>query len=92
MIIRNILYFVRKRQTVRNLLKKTHVGRARPLREGKVRKEFWLDPPLLRRAQKDLGAATEREAVEIALSLVAFRRELRTGMRALRTLKLSRID
>ena len=91
-IIRNILYFVRKRQTVRNALKKTNVRRARPLREGKVRKEFWLDPSLLRRAQKDLGAATEREAVEIALSLVAFRRELRTGVRALRTLKLSRID
>jgi len=55
-IIRNILYFVRKRQTVRNALKKTNVRRARPLREGKVRKEFWLDPSLLRRAQKDLGA------------------------------------
>ena len=91
-IIRNILYFVRKRQAVRSVLKKTNVRRARPLREGKVRKEFWLDPSLLRRAQKDLGAATEREAVEIALSLVAFRRELRTGVRALRTLKLSRID
>ena len=91
-IIRNILYFVRKRQTVRSVLKKTNVRRARPLREGKVRKEFWLDPSLLRRAQKDLGAATEREAVEIALSLVAFGRELRTGVRALRTLKLSRID
>ena len=77
---------------MRNVLKTPNVGRARPLREGKVRKEFWLNPSLLRRAQKDLGAATEREAVEIALSLVAFRRELRTGARALRTLKLSRID
>lgn len=64
----------------------------RPLREGKVRKEFWLNASLLRRAQKDLGAATEREAVEMALSLVTFRRELRSGIRALRTLKLSRID
>jgi len=77
---------------MRNVLKTPNVGRARPLHEGKVRKEFWLNPSLLRRAQKDLGAATEREAVEIALSLVAFRRELRTGVRALRTLKLSRID
>jgi hypothetical protein len=71
-------------------LSKTRGGR--PLREGKVRKEFWLNPSLLRRAQRDLGAATEREAVEIALSLVDFRRELLTGVRALRTLKLSRID
>ena len=46
----------------------------------------------LQRAQKDLGAATEREAVEMALSLVTFRRELRNGVRALRKLKLARID
>jgi len=72
--------------------KMSKTRRGRPLREGKVRKEFWLNPSLLRRAQKDLGAATEREAVEIALSLVDFRHELRTGVRALRTLKLSRID
>ena len=63
-----------------------------PNREGKVRKEFWLNPSLLRRAQKDLGAATEREAVEIALSLVTFRRELSNGVRVLRRLRLSRID
>ena len=63
-----------------------------PNREGKVRKEFWLTPSLLRRAQKDLGAATERETVEIALSLVTFRRELSNGVRALRRLRLSRID
>jgi hypothetical protein len=63
-----------------------------PLRVGKVRKEFWLNPSLLRRAQKDLGAATERETVEMALRLVTFRRELLNGVRALRKLKLSRID
>ena len=61
-------------------------------REGKVRKEFWLNPSLLRRAQKDLGAATERETVEMALSLVTFQQELSDGARALRRLKLSRID
>jgi len=61
-------------------------------REGKVRKEFWLDPKLLRVAQEHLGAATERETVELALSLVSFRRELQAGARALRFLKLSRID
>ena len=72
---------------------KTDVAaKALPNREGKVRKEFWLNPSLLRRAQKDLGAATEREAVEIALSLVTFRGELSNGVRALRRLRLSRID
>ena len=67
-------------------------GAALPNRAGKVRKEFWLNPALLRRAQKDLGASTEREAVEMALSLVTFRRELSNGVRSLRRLKLSRID
>lgn len=66
--------------------------RTRPLRDGKVRKEFWLNPSLLRRAQNTLGAATEREAVEIALNLVSFRQELTTGVRALRSIDLSRID
>jgi hypothetical protein len=64
----------------------------RASREGKVRKEFWLDPDLLREAQDYLGASTEREAVEMALDLVAFRRELGEGARALRRLSLSRID
>lgn len=61
-------------------------------REGKVRKEFWLDPRLLADAQAVLGAATERETVELALDLVAFRRELVEGAQALRGLKLARID
>ena len=76
-------------------LKTTMIGvssGAVPNRAGKVRKEFWLNPALLRRAQKDLGATTEREAVELALSLVTFRRELRNGVRTLRRLRLSRID
>ena len=72
--------------------KTTGASRTRAHREGKVRKEFWLNPSLLRRAQTDLGAATEREAVEMALSLVTFRRELGNGIRVLRRLKLSRID
>ena len=61
-------------------------------REGKVRKEFWLDPRLLREAQSYLGASTEREAVEMALDLVAFRKELGRGAQTLRRLTLSRID
>ena len=59
---------------------------------GKVRKEFWLDPQILAEAQAALGAATEREAVERALDLVAFRGELVAGARALRGLMLARLD
>src|SRR5438876_9211305 len=44
------------------------VGETGSLRKGKVRKEFWLNASLLRRAQKDLGTATERETVEMALA------------------------
>jgi hypothetical protein len=59
-------------------------------RRGKVRKEFWLDPKALRRAQAVLGAATERETVELALDIVAFRDEVQAGVRALDGLKLDR--
>jgi hypothetical protein len=59
---------------------------------GKVRKAFWLDPRLLDEARATLGASTEREAVEIALDLVGFRKQLVRGARALRGLDLSRID
>ncbi|MDB4874054.1 MAG: hypothetical protein JWM41_500 [Gemmatimonadetes bacterium] len=60
--------------------------------EGKVRKEFWLDPEALAEAQAFLGTATERETVEVALELVAFRRDLASGVRALRDMALTRID
>lgn len=65
--------------------------RTRPTRQGKVRKEFWLDPKALRRAQTLLGAETERETVELALDLVAFRDELLVGTRALAGLRLRRL-
>ncbi len=64
----------------------------RPSRKGKVRKEFWLDPKALRRAQALLGTETERDTVELALDLVAFRQELLTGVSALPGLKLARRD
>jgi len=64
----------------------------RAAQQGKVRKEFWLDPRLIAEAQAYLGTATERETVELALDLVAFRRELADGARALQGLGLSRID
>ena len=60
--------------------------------EGKVRKEFWLDPDALAEAQAFLGTATERETVEVALELVAFRRDLAAGTRALKGLHLTRLD
>jgi Arc/MetJ family transcription regulator len=63
-----------------------------PSRKGKVRKEFWLSPKLLREAQECLGTTTERETVELALDLVAFRRELIAGSIALAGLRLSRLD
>jgi hypothetical protein len=65
---------------------------ARATRIGKVRKAFWLDPRLLKEARASLGASSEREAVEMALDLVSFRKELVRGTRALLGLKLSRID
>jgi hypothetical protein len=61
-----------------------------PSRKGKVRKEFWLDPATLRQAKAILGTATERDTVELALDLVAFRQELLAGVRALGGLKLAR--
>jgi hypothetical protein len=51
-----------------------------------------LDPRLLEEARTSLGASSEREAVEMALDLVSFRKELVRGTRALHGLKLSRID
>ena len=67
------------------------VPERRPTREGKVRKEFWLDPKALRRAQTILGTATERETVEVALDMIAFRRELLDGVRVLSGLQIDSI-
>lgn len=66
------------------------IGR-RALTEGKVRKEFWLDPAALADAQAFLGTETERETVELALELVAFRRDLVAGARALKGMRLARL-
>ena len=68
------------------------ISSARATRTGKVRKAFWLDPRLLDEARATLGASSEREAVEMALDLVGFRKDLERGARALRGLTLSRID
>jgi Arc/MetJ family transcription regulator len=71
--------------------RRKRAGRA-AIAEGKVRKEFWLDPDALAEAQAFLGTASERETVEVALELVAFRRDLAAGARALRDLALARLD
>ena len=68
------------------------IAAPRATRIGKVRKAFWLDPRLLDEARISLDASSEREAVEMALDLVSFRKELVRGTRALLGLKLSRID
>jgi len=60
----------------------------RPSREGKVRKELWLDPEILRRAQRILGTATERETVEVALDMIVFRQELLDGLQVLSELQI----
>lgn len=59
-------------------------------RRGKVRKEFWLDPKALSRAQSILKTATKRETVEKALDLVAFGAEVQAGVAALRGMRLDR--
>lgn len=44
-----------------------------------VRKNVFLDPQTLRRAQKILGKRSESEAIREALNLVAFRQEVIKG-------------
>jgi hypothetical protein len=60
-------------------------------RKGKVRKEFWLDPKMLRIAKEELGAATEQEAIDLALDLVTFRREVMRGIETLAGLDIAPI-
>ncbi len=64
----------------------------RGIRKNKVRKEFWLDPKLLQTVKEELGVATEREAVEMALDLVVFCKELAEGARRLVGTRISLLD
>jgi hypothetical protein len=64
----------------------------RGMRKDKVRKEFWLDPTLLQMVKEELGVATEREAVEMALDMVVFRKELAEGARRLLGLGIVSLD
>jgi hypothetical protein len=44
-----------------------------------VRKNVFLDPKVLRRAQEILGVQSESEAIREALNLVVFRHEVMQG-------------
>lgn len=56
----------------------------------RVRKNLRLHQDKLDRARRILGAATETEAVEQALDLVAFRQEVTAGVRRLAGTRLLR--
>ena len=63
---------------------KTGPKRSRGRGEGWVRKNVVMDQRKLDAARRILGAATETEANDVALDLVAFRRELVRGIAAVR--------
>jgi hypothetical protein len=52
--------------------------------EGWVRKNVVMDQRKLDAARRALGVETETEAIDVALDLVAFRRELGRGIAAVR--------
>jgi hypothetical protein len=63
---------------------KTGRKRSRGRGEGWVRKNVVMDQRKLDAARRVLGVETETEAIDIALDLVAFRRELVRGIAAVR--------
>ena len=63
---------------------KTGRKRSRDRREGWVRKNVVMDQRKLDTARRVLGVDTETEAIDVALDLVAFRRELVRGIAAVR--------
>ncbi|HWF83356.1 MAG TPA: hypothetical protein VG222_00830 [Vicinamibacterales bacterium] len=58
--------------------------RSRGSRDGWVRKNVVMDQRKLDEARRVLGVETETEAIDVALDLVAFRRELIRGVAAVR--------
>ena len=63
---------------------KTSQTRSRGRGEGWVRKNVVMDQRKLDTARRVLGVKTETEAIDVALDLVAFRRELVRGIAAVR--------
>lgn len=68
----------------------TRPNRTTNRRERWVRKNMVVDQRKLDAARRALRAATDTEAVDLALDLVAFRQELTRGIAAMR--KAGRID
>ncbi|MGH7647196.1 MAG: hypothetical protein ACREND_03695 [Gemmatimonadaceae bacterium] len=58
-------------------------ARRRAQQTQKTPKTYRLDPRTIAAAQEILGAATATEAIETALDMVVFRRELVAGTRAM---------
>ena len=63
---------------------KTSQTRSRGRGEGWVRKNVLMDQRKLDAARRVLGVETETEAIDLALDLVAFRRELVRGIASVR--------
>ncbi|MCU0646936.1 MAG: hypothetical protein MUF00_02990 [Gemmatimonadaceae bacterium] len=63
-------------------------GRPATVREGRVRKEFWLDPDVLADAKEYYGTDTERETVERALEQAAWTARVVRSVDALKDLDL----
>jgi hypothetical protein len=61
-------------------------------REARVSRTFRLPLSKLRAAQRALGAATATEAIERALDLAVFQRELVDGTRAMLGIELTSPD
>ena len=61
-----------------------NAARKRPIiREGRVSRTYRLPLSKLKAAQRALGAATATEAIEKALDLAVFQRQLADGTRAM---------
>ena len=63
-----------------------------PRREARVSRTFRLRPSKLTAAKRALGAATATEAIERALDLAVFQRELVDGTRAMLGIEITAPD
>ena len=63
-----------------------------PGREGRVSRTYRLRLSKLRAAKRALGAATATEAIEMALDLAVFQRELVAGTRAMFGIRITSPD
>jgi hypothetical protein len=61
-------------------------------RNRKVPRTYRLAPGKVAAAQRLLGAATATEAIETALDLIVFRRELVSGTRAMLGVRITPLD